>query len=92
MQKNAPASIGIDIGTTTVRAVIGVTGEESALPTIVGAGSAPNHGMRKGTVINVEDVAHAINVAVEEAERISGQHASSATISINGGHIIGLNS
>lgn len=92
MQKSSSVSVGIDIGTTTVRAVIGVAGEDQAAPTIVGAGSAPNRGMRKGTVIHVEEVASAITQAVEEAERISGQHVNAATISVNGTHIIGLNS
>lgn len=92
MNKIAPAYFGIDIGTTTVRVVVGVVGDDQTLPTIVGAGSAPNQGMRKGTVINVDEVANAINVAVEEAERISGQRSQTATIAVNGSHIIGLNS
>lgn len=92
MQKTSSVSVGIDVGTTTVRAVIGVIGDDQTAPTIVGAGSAPNHGMRKGTVIHVEEVASAITQAVEEAERISGQHVDAATISVNGNHIIGLNS
>ncbi len=92
MHKQSPISVGIDVGTTTVRCVIGVLGEEQTQPTIIGAGSAKNGGMRKGIVNNVEEVAHAIALAVEEAERISGQHVGSATISVNGAHIIGLNS
>ena len=91
MSKNAVA-IGIDVGTTTVRAVIGVVGDDMEVPTIVGAGSSPNKGMRKGIVNNVEETAAAINAAVEEAERISGQRVQAATVSANGAHIIGLNS
>lgn len=92
MQKNGPVYAGIDIGTTNVRAVIGIVGDDDVTPTIVGAGSAPNRGMRKGSINNVEEVATAINMAVEEAERISGQHLNGATISVNGPHIVGLNS
>ena len=92
MQKNGPVYAGIDVGTTRVRAVIGIVGDDDITPTIVGAGSAANRGMRKGTVNNVDEVATAINMALEEAERISGQNINGATISVNGPHIVGLNS
>lgn len=92
MQKNGPVYVGVDIGTTNVRAVIGIIGDDDLTPTIVGAGRSANRGMRKGTVNNVEEVATAINLAIEEAERISGQSVSGATISVNGSHIVGLNS
>lgn len=92
MQKNGPVYAGIDIGTTNVRTVIGIVGDDDVTPTIVGAGSATNRGMRKGSINNVDEVATAINMAVEEAERISGQSLSGATISVNGPHIVGLNS
>lgn len=92
MQKNGPVYAGIDIGTTNVRAVIGIVGDDDITPTIVGAGKAANRGMRKGTINNVEEVATAINIAVEEAERISGQQLAGATVSVNGPHIVGLNS
>ncbi len=92
MQKSGSVYAGIDIGTTNVRAVIGIVGEDDLTPTIVGAGSAQNRGMRKGVINNVEQVAGAISVAVEEAERISGQNIAGATVSVNGAHIMGLNS
>ena len=53
MQKNGPVYAGIDIGTTNVRAVIGIVGDDDVTPTIVGAVSAPNRGMRKGSINNV---------------------------------------
>ena len=92
MQKNQPVAVGIDIGTTTVRCVIGTLGEGDTHPTIIGAGKAKNRGMRKGVVNNVEEVANSISAAVEDAERIAGHHITGATISINGAHVIGLNS
>ena len=92
MQKNGPVYAGVDIGTTNVRAVIGIVGDDDITPTIVGAGRAANRGMRKGTINNVDEVATAINMAVEEAERISGQNIAGATISVNGSHIVSLNS
>ena len=92
MQRNSPIAVGIDIGTTKVRCVVGSLGDNDTQPTVVGAGSADNHGMRKGIVNNVEETAAAIAAATEEAERISGQSINSATVSINGSHIRGLDS
>jgi len=65
--------VGLDIGTSTVRCVIGVV--DAANPnklSIVGHGSAPNLGMRKGVVVHVDDAADAIAQAITEAERLSG--------------------
>ncbi len=92
MQKSGPVYCGIDIGTTHVRTVIGVLGNEDVTPTIVGAGRASNRGMRKGVINNVDEVVHAIALSTEEAERISGQSIRAATVSVNGAHIVGLNS
>jgi cell division protein FtsA len=92
MQKNQPVAVGIDIGTTKVRCVIGTLGESDTHPTIIGAGEAVNRGMRKGSVNNVEDVANSISAAIEDAERIAGLRVTAATVSINGSHVIGLNS
>lgn len=88
-----PHFAGIDIGTSTVRCVVGMLDdEETVTPSIIGYGSAPNMGMRKGVVSHIEDVAGAIIQAVSEAERISGVKISSATVNINGAHVQGVNS
>ncbi len=84
---------GIDIGTSTVRCVIGMFNAEHPTElSIVGHGSAPNIGMRKGVVVHLDDVTEAITHAVTEAERIAGIHIKSATVNINGTHVSGLNS
>ncbi|MDQ3123910.1 MAG: cell division protein FtsA [bacterium] len=88
-----PHFVGIDIGTSTVRCVVGMFDDaETNTPSIIGYGSAPNTGMRKGVVSHVEDVAQAVSQAVMEAERISGTRISSATVNINGAHVGGVNS
>ena len=81
-------AVGIDIGTTTVRCVVGHIDGTTGAPTIVGVGVAPNSGMRKGTVVNLTGPAQAIDVALGEAERMSGYQVDAATISINGSHIL----
>lgn len=88
MQENASYAVGIDIGTTTVRCVVGHLDATTGTPTIVGVGSAPNSGMRKGTVVNLSGPAQAIDTALGEAERMSGYQVDAATISINGAHIL----
>ena len=86
--------VGLDVGTSSVRCVVGtldVTSEEPRL-SVVGFGRAENLGMRKGLVVHLDDVATAINQAVSEAERISGFPIRNATVNVNGVHISGLDS
>ncbi len=89
----SPYFVGLDIGTAFVRCVVGILDQQSAArPSIIGHGIAPNLGMRKGSVVHVDDVAEAIAHAVTEAERISGKQIKSATINVNGTHVSGLDS
>ncbi|HMS50147.1 MAG TPA: cell division protein FtsA [Candidatus Saccharibacteria bacterium] len=85
--------IGLDIGTSTVRCVVGSyeAGGDNIL-SIIGHGSAKNLGMRKGNIVHPDDVASAIVDAVTEAERVSGRHITNATVNINGSHVVGMNS
>ncbi len=85
--------VGLDVGTSKVRCVVGMFEQTgSGKLSIIGHGSAPNTGMRKGVVAHVDDVAEAIAKALTEAERISGVHIARATVNINGAHINGLDS
>lgn len=92
MNSSFPHFVGIDIGTSTVRCVIGIFDEESGEPSVIGYGSSPNVGMRRGAVSHIEDVADSISRAVEEAERLSGVQVKYATVNINGSHVTGINS
>jgi len=91
-----PAStpfVGLDIGTSSVRCVVGTV--DPATPgklAIVGHGSAPNLGMRRGVVAHIDDVSEAIVQALTEAERVSGMQIRGATVNVNGAHITGINS
>lgn len=88
MQETSRYAVGIDIGTTTVRCVVGHIDATTGTPTIVGIGQAPNSGMRKGTVVNLTGPAQAIDDALGEAERMSGYQVNAASMSINGAHIL----
>ena len=85
--------IGLDIGTSMVRCVVGMFDPSGGnMPSIIGHGKAPNQGMRRGAVVHVEEVSDAIVHAVTEAERISGTQIKRATVNVNGSHVSGLNS
>lgn len=88
MQEVSRYAVGLDIGTTNVRAVVAHIDPTTGAPTIVGVGSSPNSGMRKGTVVTLTGPAHAIDEALAEAERVSGHQVNSAAVSINGTHIL----
>lgn len=92
MQEHSRYAVGIDIGTTTVRCVVGHVDAATGAPTIVGVGQAPNSGMRKGVVSHLNGPAGAIDAALGEAERMSGHQVGAATVSINGSHIVSTKS
>ena len=82
--------VGLDIGTTKICAVVGeVTGREI---NIIGIGTHPSIGLRKGVVVNIESTVDSIKKAVEEAELMAGCEISSVYAGIAGGHITGFNS
>jgi cell division protein FtsA len=84
--------IGLDIGSTKVCCIVGLHEEGAALPSVIGVGTAPTSGMRKGVVVDVEETVSSITAAVDEAERISGIAIDRATISIDGAHVESQNS
>lgn len=95
MQQQQPAYfIGLDVGTSCVRCVVGsldTTSDEPGIA-IIGYGRSENTGMRKGLIVHLEDVSSAVHAAVVEAERMSGVRIESATVNINGSHVSGIDS
>ena len=82
--------VGLDMGTTKICAIVGeVTGDEI---NIIGIGTHPSVGLRKGVVVNIESTVDSIKKAVEEAEIMAGCEISSVYAGIAGGHITGFNS
>jgi cell division protein FtsA len=84
--------IGLDVGTSAVRCVVGELSADSPVPRIIGYGSSENGGMRKGNVAHIDEVSQAVINAISEAERMSGREIKSATINVNGAHVEGINS
>jgi len=83
--------VGLDIGTTKVCVLIGQYAESGQLE-IVGVGTTPSRGLRRGVVINIETTVRSIANAVEAAEMMSGREVHSVYTGIAGGHIEGINS
>ena len=81
--------VGLDIGTSKICAVVGNVHQEGV--EIIGMGSHPSEGLRKGVVINIEDTVNSIKEAIEEAETMAGCEISSVYAGIAGGHIKGFN-
>ena len=84
--------VGLDIGTSAVRCVVGELSSDSPTPSIIGFSRAENSGMRKGNVAHIEEVADAVIKAVQEAERMSGREIKNVTVNVNGSHVEGVNS
>ena len=83
--------VGLDIGTTKICAIVGEVKEEGRLD-IVGIGSHPSRGLRKGVVVNIESTVESIKKAVEEAELMAGVEINAVYAGIAGSHIKSINS
>jgi cell division protein FtsA len=83
--------VGLDIGTTKIAAIVGEVTDEGTID-IIGVGTAPSRGLRKGVVVNIDATVQSIERAIEEAEHMAGCEISTVFAGIAGGHIKGLNS
>ncbi len=88
---NTPYFVGIDVGTSKTRCVVGTINEEGT-PEIIGHSEHKSLGMRRGVVIHSDEIAESIIHAVNEVEKLSGRSVSSATVNINGSHVEGIDS
>ncbi len=82
--------VGLDIGTTKVCAIVGEAFEDGL--SIIGIGSHPSRGLRKGVVVNIESTVDSIRKAIDEAELMANCEISAVYAGIAGGHIKSFNS
>ena len=82
--------VGLDVGTTKICAVIGEAFEDKI--DIIGIGTHPSIGLKKGVVVNIESTVHSIRMAVEQAEEMAGCEINTVCVGIAGSHIKGFNS
>ncbi len=90
-KKGKDVIVGLDIGTTKICTVVGEKAIGGGVD-IIGLGSYPSKGLRKGVVVNIETTVLSIKKAVEEAELMAGCDIGSVYAGIAGGHIKGINS
>jgi len=83
--------VGLDIGTSKVVAIVGEITTEGEIE-IIGLGSHPSRGLKKGVVVNIESTVQSIQRAVEEAELMAGCQINSVYAGIAGSHIKSINS
>lgn len=90
MARKSELMVGLDLGTSKVAAVVGDLDDGTL--NVVGLGSAPSEGLRKGVVVNIDATVQAIEQALKEAEVTAGCEIHSVFAGVGGGHIKGFNS
>ena len=83
--------VGLDVGTSKVVAVVGELSPDGKIE-VIGFGSAPSRGLKRGVVVNIESTVQSIQRAVEEAELMAGCEINSVYTGIAGSHVRSLNS
>ena len=83
--------VGLDIGTTKVVALVGEVNPDGQVE-IIGVGTYPSRGLKKGIVVNIDATVQSIKKAIEEAEFMAGCEISYAYTGIAGSHIRSINS
>lgn len=92
--------VGLDVGTTKVCTIVGIQNSSNTQTTssnpseleIIGIGTHPSHGLKKGSVVNIDKTVRSIQNSLEEARLMAGVDIHSATIGIAGSHIYSFNS
>lgn len=87
--------VGLDVGTTKVCTIVGVQDDQPGSNSdieIIGIGTHPSQGLKKGSVVNIDKTIRSIQASVEEAKLMAGVNFASATIGIAGSHIYSFNS
>jgi cell division protein FtsA len=78
--------VGLDIGTSKVVALVGEIGADGAIE-VIGIGSQPSRGLKKGVVVNIESTTQSIQRAVEEAELMAACEINAVYAGIAGSHV-----
>ena len=90
-EQSSKMIVGLDIGTSKVVALVGEVSADGDVE-IVGLGTHPSRGLKKGVVVNIESTVQSIQYAIDEAQQMAGCQIYSAYVGIAGKHISSLNS
>ncbi len=91
MLRSENTVVGLDVGTTKICAIIGEVNAEGTVD-IIGLGTSPSKGLRRGVVVNIDHTVSSIRKAMDDAELMAGCRAETVFAGISGGHIKGINS
>src|SRR5687767_15308205 len=83
--------IGLDVGTSKVSALVGEVAPDNSIE-VIGIGTQPSRGLKKGVVVNIESTVQSIQRAIEEAELMAGCEIHAVYAGIAGSHVRSLNS
>jgi cell division protein FtsA len=83
---------GIDIGSSKIATVVGIQAKDDDEVRIIGFNTTHSKGVRKGLIVDIEEVTETVEESVEKAERMAGQKIKQAYVSVGGPHIASLNS
>lgn len=90
MAKHDNVLVGLDIGTSKIACIVAEASPDGKLD-VIGIGTHPSRGLRKGVVVNIESTVESIRLAVEEVELMAGVDIRQVYVGIAGSHIRGLN-
>lgn len=77
--------VGLDVGSSKVRTVIALRQKEDGhAPNVIGVGVSESHGLRRGSVVDIDETIAAITRSIEDAERMAGEHVDRAVVNIGG--------
>lgn len=79
--------VGLDVGSSKIRTVVCTLEEKGSTPNIIGVGVALSMGLRKGSVIDVEETINSISSSLEDAERMAGEPIHNVFLGIGGTHL-----
>lgn len=78
--------VGLDLGSSRIRAVVGALDDAGEFQ-VAGVGIAPSNGIRKGTIVEVEETIRALTAAVEDAERMAGEPIRDSFVIVGGSQL-----
>lgn len=84
--------VGIDVGSSRVRAVVGGLKASEEKVQIIGVGEARSEGIRRGVIVDVEEAVNSISEALDKVERTGGVPVESAVVAVSGSHVVAQNS
>ena len=83
---------GVDIGSSKIASIVGINSPEDNEIRIIGFNTTPSKGVRKGLIVDIDQVTASVEESIEKAERMAGHKVNSCLVAVGGPHIASLNS